>query len=175
MKARRLVASAVLATFGAATVQALQPAATRSACAAAEYRQFDFWVGDWDTFEAGAPNQSVARNRVDVILDGCAIREIYEQSDGLVGQSFSIYDAPRRVWHQTWVTNRGLLLIIEGTFRDGRMVLEGATRSADGQPAVLRGTWWPDGDAVREVAESSSDGGKTWKPVFDITFRRHRP
>jgi hypothetical protein len=30
------------------------------------------------------------------------------------GQSFTIYDVARDVWHQTWVTNRGELLEIEG-------------------------------------------------------------
>ncbi len=27
----------------------------RAACTAAEYRGFDFWLGDWDTFELNAP------------------------------------------------------------------------------------------------------------------------
>jgi hypothetical protein len=27
---------------------------------------------------------------------------------------------------------------------------------------------------VREVAETSSDGGKTWQPYFDIHFRPHK-
>jgi hypothetical protein len=142
-------------------------------CTAAEHRQFDFWLGDWDAYEQGSNGPSIARNHVDAILDGCAIREVYEQTGGLVGQSFSIYDATRRVWHQTWVTNRGELLMIEGTFRDGRMVLQGTRRSADGRAGLLRGTWWSESGAVRELAESSADGGKTWKVAFDIVFRKH--
>lgn len=42
-----------------------------------------FWIGDWDTFEADAPNgPSIARARVEPIAQGCAIHELYEQSDG---------------------------------------------------------------------------------------------
>jgi len=37
----------------------------------------------------------------------------------------------------------------------------------------VRGTWTPVADGVRESAVTSSDGGKTWKPWFDLSFRRH--
>lgn len=112
----------------------------RAACVAPEYRQFDFWLGDWDTFELNAPDKSIARNHVDGILDGCALREVYEQTDGLTGQSFTIYDATRKVWHQSWVTNRGQLLTIEGVLQNDRMVLVGDDRAADGKVRKLRGT-----------------------------------
>ncbi len=69
----------------------------RAACTAPEYRQFDFWLGDWDTFESNAPDKVTARNHVDSILDACVLREVYEQNDGLVGQSFTIYDAARKI------------------------------------------------------------------------------
>jgi hypothetical protein len=148
------------------------PKASKS-CASPEHRQFDFWVGDWDAYDVDAPGKVVARNHVDVILDGCALREVYEQTNGLVGQSFSIYDASRKVWHQSWVTNRGQLLVIEGKFENGRMTL-GGTQSVDGHPETLRAVWYPEKGGVRETAESSRDGGKTWKPLFDIVFRPHK-
>ena len=87
------------------------------ACTAPEYRQFDFWAGDWDAFDFDNPTTKVAGTQVDLILDGCVLRENYQATDGHQGQSFSIYDASRKVWHQTWVTNRGQLLIIEGDVR----------------------------------------------------------
>jgi hypothetical protein len=163
--------------FSAAAAGALAaPGPSPPACSAPEYRRLDFWAGDWDAFEegekTGKPN---ARCRVDVILGGCVLRETYEQNDGLVGQSFTIYDAARRVWHQSWVTNRGLLLTIEGTFRGDALTLEGALRSAGAPEKTIRGVWRPEPGGVREVAETSTDGGKTWQPLFDIHFRRHRP
>ncbi len=107
--------------------------------------------------------------------DGCALLEVYEQLDGLTGQSFSIYDASRGTWHQTWVTNRGKLLTLEGRFQDGRMTLTGADRSADGRPILIRGVWKRAEAGVRETAETSEDGGKSWKPLFDILFRARPP
>ncbi len=152
--------------------------ATKTApCATSEYRQFDFWIGDWDTFELNDRDKVVARNRVDSILDGCVLREVYEQRDGLTGQSFTIYDLARKVWHQSWVTNRGQLLVLEGGMQGDRIVLTGTVpaAAADGKPVQLRGVWTRVEGGVRETAERSGDGGKTWQPLFDIVFRPHKP
>ncbi len=145
-----------------------QPAAP---CAAPEYHQFDFWVGDWDAFE-GDGRAPVARLIVKRILEGCVLLEDYQDKNGHHGESFSIYDAQRRVWHQTWVTNRGELLVIEGGLAAGQMVLSGADPSKGPQGRV-RGTWKPVEGGVREIGVTSRDGGKTWDPWFDLTFRPH--
>lgn len=142
-----------------------------SKCASAEHRQFDFWAGDWDAYGLDEGNKLVARTRVDVILEGCALLEVYEQLDGLTGRSFSIYDSTRRTWHQSWVTSRGQLLTLEGRFQDGRMTLTGTDRSANGRATLIRGIWRRAEGGVRETAETSEDRGKTWKPAFDILFR----
>jgi hypothetical protein len=127
-------------------------------CVAAAYHQFDFWVGDWDVFDVGS-SIPVAHARIDPILDGCVLREDYQGSDGHKGQSCTIYDAARKVWHQSWVTNRGELLEIEGKIENGETILSGRDRAA-GSP--VRGTWKP----------QNGDGGNTWKPWFDLVFRR---
>jgi hypothetical protein len=77
-----------------------------AACTAPEYHQFDFWVGDWDAFDFDNPTTKAARTQVDLILDGCVLRENYQATDGHQCQSFSIYDASRKVWHQIWVNGR---------------------------------------------------------------------
>jgi len=142
------------------------PAATPH-CAAATYRQFDFWAGDWDVFDVGNPIQ-VAHANVDLILDGCVLREDYQGTDGHKGQSFTIYDSARNVWHQTWVTNRGELLEIEGKLDAGVMILSGEDHA---NHTLVRGWWKPVNGDVRETAATSTDGGKTWKPWFDLLFR----
>lgn len=165
--------SAALAVDGAAPPEGAAAATRSASCTAAEFRQFDFFAGDWDTYDVAAPSKIVARTRVTIILGGCVLHEVYQQTDGLTGESFSIYDASRRVWHQSWVTNRGVLLLLDGGLDGGRMVLTGTEKAADGTSSLLRGIWVREASAVRETAERSSDGGKTWKPVFDIRFRRH--
>lgn len=171
MKWLALTAGVAIAVTGARA----RPAAHNPApgCSAPVYRQFDFFAGDWDTYEVGDTSRIIARNRVTPMLGGCAIREVYEQHDGLVGESFSTFDPSRRVWHQSWVTNRGQLLLLDGGLQGGRMVLSGVEWRAAGDSAILRGTWIRAGADVREIAERSTDGGKTWTPVFDILFRPH--
>lgn len=147
---------------------------TPKACSAPVYRQFDFFAGDWDVYDVSDPSKIVAHNTVKIILDGCVVDENYRQDDGLHGESYSLYDKARKVWHQSWVTNRGELLLLDGGFENGRMVFTGAQETKDGKPSLLRGMWYVQGDGVRETATRSLDGGKTWQPVFDILFRPHR-
>jgi hypothetical protein len=152
-----------------AYVLAAAPAAAVH-CASPAYRQFDFWTGNWDVFDVDSPTK-VAHAQVDLILDGCVLREDYQSKDGHKGQSFSIYDASRDVWHQTWVTDRGVLLVIEGKFESGTMILSGEDPA---KGVLVRGEWKPENGNVRETAVTSSDGGKTWKPWFDLVFRLHK-
>jgi len=162
----------VLAAGGqhpSAAVQA--PVTTPAPCTAPEYRQFDFWIGDWEVFDA-ASSAPVAHVVVERILDGCVLREDYQGANGTRGQSFSTYDTARHVWHQSWVTNRGQLLVIEGGLEGREMVLAGDD-PANGPRGRVRGVWTPDGGSVREVAVTSIDGGATWRPWFDLVFRKH--
>jgi hypothetical protein len=149
-------------------------APAHSACAAADYHRLDFWIGDWDTFETDAANgTSIARANVEPIAEGCALHELYRQSDGLIGDSILSFDPVRKRWQQTWVTNRGSLMVITGTFEGGALVLEGEAHLADGRSVVQRITWKAEGDGVRESAVLSKDDGHTWTPAFDVVFRRH--
>ena len=173
--ARRFAAALGIVLFILIGSQAGSAQTQSAPCTAPAYRQFDFWLGDWDTFDVDAPGKIVARNHVTGMLNGCALREVYEQEDGLVGESFSMYDATRKVWHQSWVTNHGQLLTIEGTLQGGRMILTGENRSPDGKTSLIKGVWARVAGGVRETAETSNDNGKTWKPLLDIVFRPHKP
>ncbi|MEO8670766.1 MAG: hypothetical protein ABI411_05585 [Tahibacter sp.] len=141
---------------------------------AAQYHQLDFWIGDWDTFETDAPaGASEARAHVDAIAGGCAIHELYEQNDGLIGDSILSYDPVHKRWQQTWVTNRGALMVIVGNFHDGALVLEGEVHLKDGTTVLQRITWKAQGKGVREFAVMSKDNGTTWTPAFDVLFLKH--
>jgi hypothetical protein len=169
-----LLAAAASAGLCAPSTPAAEPAKT-SACTAIPFHQFDFWIGDWDAFNVDKPDLPVARTRVTRILDGCVLLEVYDAANGVIGQSFSIYDASRNIWHQSWVTNRGNLLVIEGGIQAGAMVLSGTDRGKEGEQRLVRGTWNPVEGGVRETAVRSTDDGKTWTPWFDLVFRPHKP
>ena len=156
------VAFAVLAGHRAAA----QSTAPGQACKAAEYHQFDFWIGQWNVTLPNGKRAGV--NHIEPILGGCALRETWSGAGGSDGTSYNSYDATRRRWHQTWVDNQGSLLLLEGTFADGRMILEGETVDTAGQKQRQRITWEETSPGhVRQLWESSSDGGATWTTAFD--------
>lgn len=167
-----LVAIALLSGMPAVSTAAAE-ASVSTRCSAVEYRQFDFWIGDWDTFETEDPNgPSIARAEITPIVAGCALHELYEQSDGLVGDSILSFDPVRRQWQQTWITNRGSNMVLWGELRNGALMLEGEVHLHDGTTVHQRITWRVEGDAVRESAVLSRDGGASWEPAFDVLFRR---
>jgi hypothetical protein len=139
-----------------------------------EYRQLDFWLGEWDTFDPGDSTTPIARASVDLIAAGCAIHELYEQTDGLIGDSILSFDPVRKLWQQTWVTNYGSLMVIAGRFKDGVLTLQGTVNLRNGKSSLQRITWKAEGTGVRESAVFSRDRGNTWEPAFDVLFQKHR-
>jgi hypothetical protein len=158
----------------AAPAAPVAPAVPPAPCAEPEYRQFDFWIGDWDVW---APNGNLAgSNRIEKILGGCVLQENWKGARGLTGYSFNTYDPGDKKWHQTWVDDQGTLLLLSGEFKDGKMVLGGATAARGTAKAALqRITWTPLSDgSVRQFWESSEDGGKTWTVAFDGSYRHKK-
>lgn len=155
---------------------AMLTAETPKPCSAPEHRQFDFWVGDWDV-AAGPKPEDGGRNTIDVIQGGCVLREQWRGGGGGNGTSLNAYDAARGVWHQTWVDDRGGLLVLEGGMKEGKMVLTGTHRSRRDPKVTVteRIAWTPvDADHVRQVWDSSTDGGVTWKNSFDGLYKRRK-
>ena len=155
---------------GAQSTSATVAAPPAKACTRAEYRQFDFWVGEWEvTTPAGKP---AGRNRIERILDGCALQEHWTGAGGDSGTSLNFFDAATGKWNQLWVDGSGQALRLAGTVREGQMVLEGTTTRANGTLVQQRITWSPGSDGrVRQLWESSPDG-KTWRVVFDGSYAR---
>jgi hypothetical protein len=144
-------------------------------CPASEHRQFDFWLGDWEVRDPAG--KVVGHNQLTSLHKGCAMLESWAGTGGYTGSSLNIYDADRRKWHQTWVDSSGGLLLLEGAWTDGRMVLSGETTSADapGEVTVNRITWQPLPDGrVRQLWESSTDKGRTWKTAFDGYYAKQK-
>jgi hypothetical protein len=149
-----------------------QAESRRAPCAGAEHHQFDFWLGDWEVRTPdGKPSGT---NRITRILGGCALREEWTGAGGSNGTSLNAFDAAARRWRQTWADDKGNVLLLTGSYREGKMVLEGESGSPKG-PATVRNriTWAPlPGGRVRQLWEASSDGGRSWAPAFDGTYAR---
>jgi ketosteroid isomerase-like protein len=142
-------------------------------CSAPAYRQFDFWLGEWDVFEEGGSARE-ARATVTRAQRDCGLREQYEGTDGSGGESLSMYDPAAGEWQQTWLSNHGQIVFIRGNLQGEAMILSGTDHRASGR-RLVRGMWKPEAAGVRETAETSMDDGKTWTPWFDLSFRKHSP
>ena len=107
-------------------------------------------------------------------LRGCVVQEHWSGAGGGNGTSFNHYDAARKVWHQSWVDDSGGILLLDGGWRDGSMVLSGSHPGrAPGVTVTDRITWTPRADgSVRQWWQVTRDGGATWTTVFDGIYRR---
>ncbi len=144
-----------------------------AACGSEAHRAFDFWIGTWEV--TGPGGAVVGHNRIESTHGGCVLRENWTGATGSVGQSFNSYDRARDVWHQTWVDNSGLVLLLDGSARQGGMQLAGETAGPDGSLTQQRITWTveaDDGTLVRQLWESSTDGGTTWSVAFNGLYRK---
>jgi hypothetical protein len=165
MKLPALLALLVLALMTTTT----HPA-TPTPCSSPEHRQFDFWIGDWQVF---TPDGKLAgQNKITREYGGCVIHERYSTGRGYSGESLNAYDPTRGVWHQTWVDDAGLLLLLEGRWNGKSMVLEGQAPDAKGVTRKQRITWTPDADGtLRQLWEFADDAG-AWTVVFDGRYKK---
>ncbi|MGH7681257.1 MAG: tetratricopeptide repeat protein [Candidatus Eiseniibacteriota bacterium] len=134
------------------------------------YRQFDFWVGEWQVkSREGAP---AGTNSITIENGDCWVHEHW-LSPGGNGESFNFYNPTTQKWHQSWVDDQGQVAEFDGGLKDGAMAMEGYRQGTAGAriPARLTLTPLPDG-TVRQLGENSTDGGKTWTILYDLIYVR---
>jgi len=109
---------------------------------APEFRQFDYWLGEWDVEILG---QKQAKSSIQLVLDDCVIFENYTDSRGYAGKSFSIYGLDNGAMTFRWDHDKSL----------NRM-----TFTKEGP------------DRVRQILETSSDGKTWSKTYDGLYIRR---
>jgi tetratricopeptide (TPR) repeat protein len=147
---------------------ALRPCLTRK-----ESRMFDFWVGDWDV--KNSHGQTAGQNSVQLLLEGCALYENWTDSQGGSGKSLNTYNPGTKQWQQFWTDQYGNVTEYrESEWIDGSLRYSATQQSPTG-PTLIRMTFTPvNPDLVRQWGETSTDGGKTWTPSFDLYYHRKK-
>ena len=155
-------------------------------CSAPEYRQFDFWVGEWDVVPNPAtapphappspPGRKPASNVIERAHQGCVLVENWDDGAGGTGQSFNVFDRTSRQWRQTWVDSNGGLHQYWGGLENGAMVFQGEVplppASRFQGRRTVRLTFTPMGaDKVRQFSESLNVDG-TWSVNYDLIYTR---
>jgi hypothetical protein len=146
---------------------------TAGPCESEQHNAFDFWLGQWQVFK---PDGSLAGyNTISKQHNNCVLHERYSTPSGFSGESLNIYDASRGLWHQSWMDNTGTLLLLEGSFSNGSMILTGRSHTADGKTLWHQIHWTPNSDgSVRQHWQTKSDGAE-WQTVFDGLYRKQPP
>jgi len=164
-----IVAMTLLA---AATAQPLA-AQTGKSCDASEYRQFDFWIGEWNVVETKT-GAVAGKSKIESLYDGCGVRENWEDPE-LTGGSLNIYDKTDGKWHQFWIDSSGARREFIGAWEDGKMVLV-ATRPStahSGRTASIRMTFTKNADgSVRQYSDAKLQDDDAWSERYDYTYRR---
>jgi len=139
-----------------------------------ESHQLDFWVGRWRVTPWGAPDSILlGTSEITPMLEHCAILESWTGAKGGTGKSLNLFDAGTGRWRQLWVADAGVVTDYTGDFRDGAMRFGAESRDAAGHVTLRRLTFTPvAADTVRQLIETSADGGKTWAVGFDGRYVR---
>jgi hypothetical protein len=161
----------LLAFAHPAAAQTQPPAPVKQPdCSAAEYRQLDFWVGEWNVTMGG---RQAGTSRITAEESGCVIHEHWTGGQGGTGQSFNFYNRQTGKWRQVWVASNGSSLDFSGTLVDGSLAYTGETTTPAGGRVLHKLTFTPNADGtVRQFWETSADEGATWKVAFDGRYAR---
>lgn len=141
---------------------------------APEYRQFDFWLGEWDV-EASKLGQKAGDSSIQSILGRCILLENWTGAGGGNGKSFNHYDAQRKLWIQDWVDDHGGSIHFEGKLENGVMSYYADSLDPDGSAVKRHLQFFKlDDNRVRQFSQRSKDGGKTWTIEYDLTYVRKK-
>jgi len=119
--AKRPIAIAAVVVFLSAPAVTLEQSTAPATCDTPQHHQLDFWVGDWQVFDAES-NALVAFDRVEKQYEGCIIREtltfmtdMYRRPGvkvRLAGIAVNRFDGER--WLQMWADNQWGAILLRG-------------------------------------------------------------
>lgn len=164
----------------AATALEAAPVLTAPACDTPQHHQFDFWLGDWQVFDA-ATHELVAFDRVEKHSEGCIVEQnmtfltdLYRRpgaSYRLAGMSVNRFDG--EAWLELWADNQWGAIAMRGSPEaSAAMVLRTITPS---RHRDLKIVWEnrPDG-TVRILQYVAPQGSGHWQKYGDLVYRRNR-
>ncbi len=153
------------------------------------YRDFDFWVGEWDVLNRNRPTDEstwydtgMATARVYPVVAGCAIVEHWRgNAYGSFIEGFSLrsFNPNTGQWELAllWPTDgRPRFGVLRGGFRHNRGEFFSRGIGAQGDTTFTRFTFsditpqtvlWQDGN--------SADGGRSWSSSWIMEFTRREP
>ena len=149
-------------------------------CSNPVYRQFDFWIGEWEAF--GINGKKAGDSKISLILDSCIIFEEWtsaslQQGLRYAGKSFNTYNAATKQWQQTWVDNTGgTNEYLQGKFENNQIIYSSTPFKFSKDTMAIRKMTFTNLSTtkLRQHGEISKDNGVTWSTEYDMEYRRKR-
>ncbi len=151
---------------------------------AEEFRQFDFWIGEWDVLLRMIQPDNTWRDSVGAkvnihrILDGKAILELWD-SGPIKGFSLRYFDPEQKKWmlYLSWPRNNASSISqLAGEFRHGRGEFYSGPALGDASARISRYTFCDiTPNSLRWDDAFSGDGGKNWRNNWIMEFSRTAP
>jgi hypothetical protein len=164
----------------AAETMALEQTTAPATCDTPQHHQLDFWVGDWQVFDA-ATNQLVAFDRVEKHSEGCIVQEnltfltdMYRRPGvkyRLAGIGVNRFDGEN--WLQMWADNQWGAIFLRGApDAGGNMVFVTVIPSRKRDVKLVYENR-PDG-TVRILQYVAPAGSGKWVKYGDLINRPNR-
>ena len=146
-------------------------------CTTEEYRQLDFWVGEWTaTWDNANGTKGTGKNRITKDEYGsCVITEHFAADDGsLKGHSVSTYFKSAGEWRQTWVDNQGGYFDLFGGPKQDPASKFGLETYRRSQQAPFRRMLWQDvkSDSFTWRWQGKAKVEEEWKDQWVIHYSR---
>src|SRR5215470_2046859 len=94
--------------------QAGTQASSALPCSGTEWRQFDFWIGEWNLTWPSPDGKGTENgtNTITRVLGDCVVLENFTGggSNPMRGMSLSTFSPKLQKWQQTWVDDQGSYL-----------------------------------------------------------------
>ena len=141
-----------------------------------EFRQFDFWIGEWSVVTAKGETPA-GDSRIELTLGDCVIVENWTSKNSLYsGKSYNVYNTVEKRWEQFWVDNGAGMIHFFGGLKDGVMDFYTQDQAQpDGTSNQRHLRFFPLApDKVRQFSQASADHGKTWTDEYDFIYTRKK-
>jgi hypothetical protein len=141
------------------------------------FRQFDFWLGEWDVYDGAG--ELAGTNSIRSEEYGCLLTEHWVNTARQTGQSYNFVDLETGNWRQMWVSAGATIDYQGGRNAKGEMVLEGTIGygvGVAGNGARFRGTWTANADGtVTQHFQQYDDAKAVWNDWFTGIYKRRPP
>lgn len=137
-------------------------------CSSSEYRQFDFWLGEWNVYDT--LGNMVGESKIHRIQDSCGIQENWKSKNS-TGTSYNYFRRSDSTWHQIYLDNQGTVLELTGNYLNNQMVLESDYFVSNQTEKKHRITWYlNEKNHVMQIWDVVNLNGAIEKELFRGTY-----